>query len=110
MKDMDLMQMKQYEIEYSDRYNEDLFEILDYLNSFSKQTAQKYFQLINQKINTLRMAPFGASYVRNERLKEKGFRWLYIRNYCLFFRVCENERIVKIDRILYSKRAYDLIL
>ena len=107
---MDLMKMKQYEIKYADRYYEDLYEILDYLNNFSKQTAQKYFKLIDKKIDTLRMAPLGVSYVRNERLRAKGFRCLYIRNYCLFFKVEEENALVKIERILYSKREFDLIL
>ena len=104
------MGFKEYEIVYSKKFHADLFEMLDCLNGFSKTTAERYYELVNRKIDTLRMAPFGATYVRDERLRALGYRWIYIRNYCLFFIVHEEEQIVQIERIQYSRREMDLIL
>ena len=54
--------------------------------------------------------PNRCPFVRNEALKEEGFRWVAVRNYTIFFKVDEKAKIVRIWRILYSKRKYDELL
>ncbi|MCL2740416.1 MAG: type II toxin-antitoxin system RelE/ParE family toxin [Oscillospiraceae bacterium] len=99
-----------FKIIRTEDFKKDLFGVLDYLNNFSDQTSLKYYNLVQQKIRKLRRPPFGAGYVSNDRLRKLGYRWLYIKNYILFFTVDEEEKTVYIQRIIHSKRAYECIL
>jgi len=99
-----------FKIVFGERFRDDFDDILNYLNKFSNQTAQKYRELINKRIRKLKQPPFGASYVHDDKLRKEGYRWLYIKNYILFFIVYEEDKIVSIERIMHSKRAYEFIL
>lgn len=86
----------------------DLEEIVDYLNTLSPQSAIKnYNQLIDQ-IASLAVMPDRSPMVKDIILKAKGYRFLIVNNYLVFFVVQGNS--VQIRRIIYGKRNYDWIL
>lgn len=86
----------------------DLEEIVDYLNTLSPQSAIKnYNQLIDQ-IASLAVMPDRCPMVKDIILKAKGYRFLIVNNYLVFFVVQGNS--VQIRRIIYGKRNYDWIL
>lgn len=74
----------------------------------SPQAAIKYYDLIIEKIGSLSEMPARRPFVQDITLKAKGFRYLIVESYIVFF-------IVKIDtvqicRIIYGKRNYEGLL
>ena len=54
--------------------------------------------------------PFSCSFVRDNLLKDKGYRKLIVDNYIVFHLVSEAEKEVVVMRVLYGKQKYqDLI-
>jgi plasmid stabilization system protein ParE len=100
--------MKKYSIRiFSDAEN-DLDEIIDYLTGFSEQTALKYYDLLIEKIGTLTSMPERYPLVRDVQLRLRGYRWLKVNNYIVFYIV--NESTIEIHRILFARRQYEGLL
>jgi plasmid stabilization system protein ParE len=86
----------------------DLDEIIDYLAGFSEQTALKYYDTIIEKIGTLTTMPERNPLVKDVQLRLRGYRWLPVNNYVVFYIV--KEATVEIRRILYARRQYEGLL
>jgi plasmid stabilization system protein ParE len=102
--------MQSFDINISDKAQNDLISITEYLNKFSIEIGAKYFELIMNKILRLNTLPLAFPLVRDPVLRKKGIRWIYARNYTIYFVANEDSSQVIIERILYSRRAYDAIL
>lgn len=102
--------MQIFKVKLTESAIRDLIGITEYLNNFSAETALRYYDLIHEKANSLGILPTGYSLVRDDRLRKLGIRWAYVRNYTLYFTVDEKNHIVFVENILYSRRAYDVIL
>ena len=86
----------------------DLKDIVSYINTLSPQAALRYYDLIIEKIGSLAKMPEGCPFVRDVVLKAKGYRYLIVENYLVFFVVKADT--VQIRRIIYSKRNYEWLL
>ncbi len=86
----------------------DLEDIITYLNTLSPDAALRYYDLLTEKIGSLAQMPERCSYVRNAALKAKGYRFMVVENYLVFFVVKGDT--VQIRRILYGKRNYEWLL
>ena len=86
----------------------DLNDIVSYLNTLSPQAAIRYYDLLVEKISSLVEMPERCPFVRNIALKAKGYRYLIVENYLVFF-VIKGDT-VQIRRILYNKRQYKWLL
>jgi len=102
--------MQNFNVDISDKAQNDLISITEYLNKFSTEIGAKYYDLIMEKILKLNTLPLAFPLVRDPVLRKKGIRWIYARNYIIYFVVNENNSQVIVERILYSRRAYDAIL
>lgn len=100
--------MEQYRLSIYKKAQEDLEEIVLYLNKFYAETALKYYDLIVEKISSLSIAPERCTLARDDSLRLKNYRYLIVENYVVFF-VIKGET-VQIRRILYNKRQYKDIL
>ncbi|HKL99660.1 MAG TPA: type II toxin-antitoxin system RelE/ParE family toxin [Mobilitalea sp.] len=100
--------MDQYSIRIYKKAQEDLEEIVLYLNRFYAETALKYYDLIVEKINGLSIAPKRCALVRDDSIRLKNYWYLLVENYIVLFMI--KERTVQIRRILYNKREYEDIL
>ena len=97
--------MEEYSIKIFPLAQCDLLEIVDYLNELSPQAAIKYYDLIIEKIYSLRSMPQRCPLARQAHLRVRGFRILIIKKYIIFYII--KDKIVEIRRILYAKRQYD---
>jgi len=88
----------------------DIKTITDYLKGFSYNIAVEHNKYIWKIIKTLSTMPNRCALVRDDFLKEQGYRWISARNYTIYFTVKEEKNLVRIERVLYSKREYDVIL
>ena len=86
------------------KVSDNLEEIVKYLNRFYPETTIKYYDLIITEISTLSTNPKRCALVREETLRQKGYRYLLVANYIVFFVI--KEKKVQIRRILYNKQQY----
>ena len=100
--------MEQYNIRIYKKAQEDLEEIVKYLNQFYTKTAMKYYDLVIAEISKLTMNPKRCALVREEPLRRKGYRYLLVNNYIVFFVI--KETTVQVRRILYNKQQYKTFL
>ena len=96
--------MDKYKVKIYPAAQMDLNDIVSYLNTLSPQAAIKYYDLLVEKIGSIVEMPERYPFVRNIALKAKGYRYLIVENYLVFFVV--KGDMVQIRRILYNKRQY----
>jgi len=100
--------MEQYKIKIFPSAQNDLKDIVNYLNTLSSDAAIKYYDLIVEKIGTLTTFPKRCPPVKDTQLRLRGYRTLYVKNYIIFYII--NEKTVEIRRILYARRQYEGLL
>lgn len=96
--------MDKYEILLSIRAKNDYKKIISYLKDTLLETsiANKYAELINDKIQSLEYSPYRYAIIDNENVKKLKYRKLVIKNYIAFYKINEEDKIVEIHRILYG--------
>ena len=102
--------MQNFKIIFTDTAENDLIGIVDYLSNFSYKIADNYLNEIVEKIYSLEVMPERFSFVMNEKLRQKGYHWMFIRNYTVFYVVDTAANEVHIRRILYARREYTALL
>lgn len=100
--------MDKYKIKIYATAKRDLQDIVDYLNTLQSDAAIKYYDFIIEKIGSLELMAERCPYVRNTVLKAKGYRYLIVKQYLVFYVIKGNT--VQIRRILYGKRNYETLL
>lgn len=96
--------METYNVRIYPSAKRDLEEIIDYLNTLSKEAALKYYDTLVQEIGPLSHMPERCPHPRDIALAAKGYRFLTVKNYLVFYVVIGDT--VQIRRILYAKRDY----
>ena len=100
--------MEQYEIRIFPTAQQDLLDVIDYLNTLSQDTALKYYDRLTSEIASLSKMPERCPRPRDLALAAKGYRYLVVGNYLIFYVVAGN--VVQIRRILYARRDYRQLL
>ena len=100
--------MEQYEVRIFPSAQQDLLDVIDYLNTLSKEVALNYYDRLTSEISSLRIMPERCPRPRDLALAAKGYRYLAVGNYLVFYVVIGN--IVQIRRILYARRDYKHLL
>ena len=83
-------------------------DIVDYLNTLSKQAALSYYDLLITEISGLSSMPERYPHPRDLALTARGYRYLVVKDYLVFYLVADDT--VQIHRILYGRRDYQSIL
>ena len=96
--------MEKYEIKFSKDSRNDYFDIIRYIkyNLVEPDIANNYAKMIKGEIKKLEYTPQSFAIIPTDIIKYNNVRKLIIKNYIVFYRVNENERIVNIERILYG--------
>jgi toxin ParE1/3/4 len=100
--------MGRYKVKIFPAAQNDLQEIVDYLNMLSPQAALDYYDLIVESIGSLAELPERCPLAKDIQLRLRRYRTLLVKNYIIFYVV--NEKTVEIHRILYAKRQYEPLL
>lgn len=100
--------MEKYKLKIFPSAQNDLLEIIDYLNTLSPDAAIDYYDLLVEQINSLSTLPMRCPLAKDTQLRLKGYRTLLVKNYIVFYVV--NDKTVEIRRILYAKRQYEALL
>ena len=100
--------MEQYEIRIFPTAKQDLLDVIDYLNTLSRDSALKCYDRLVSEIASLSTMPERCPRPRDLALAAKGYRYLVVGNYLAFYVVAGNT--VQIRRILYARRDYKKLL
>jgi len=100
--------MEQYSVKIFPTAQNDLRDIVDYLNTLSPDAAIRYYDLIVEKVRTLATMPERCPLVKDTQLRLRGYRTLLIKNYIVFYII--SGKTVEIRRILFSRRQYESLL
>ena len=83
-------------------------DIINDLNTLSSEVALQYYDLLTEQIASLSSMPERCARSRDLILAAKGYRYLILKKYLVFFIVAEDT--VQIHRILYGRSDYRSIL
>ena len=100
--------MEQYEIRIFPTAKQDLLDVIDYLNTLSRDSALKCYDRLVSEIASLSTMPERCPRPRDLALAAKGYRYLVVGNYLVFYVVAGNT--VQIRSILYARRDYKKLL
>lgn len=94
---------KRYRITFSPLAKQDLNEIYAYIKEVLEAplSAEKVVRAIRDKSDTLKILPYGYQKVD----EETEIRAVSVRKYRIFYRISEENSIVIILRIIYSRRT-----
>ena len=96
--------MKRYHVRILPAAERDLDAILAYLRSFSAAASEKYQRELIEGILSLETFPLRCPPARDALLAEKGYRYLIVEHYLIFF--LTDGDTVKIRRILDGRSNY----
>ncbi len=99
---------RSYKVKIYPTAQQDLAEIVDYLNTLSADAALRYYDMLVDEIASLSTMPERCPHPRDLALTAKGYRYLIVRDYLVFYMVVGDT--VQIRRILYGRRDYRSIL
>ena len=100
--------MEQYKVKIFPTAQDDMRDIVDYLNTLSHDVAIQYYDLIIEKVGTLTTMPERCPLAKDTQLRMRGYRTLLVKNYIVFYVI--NGTTVEIRRILFARRQYDGLL
>jgi addiction module RelE/StbE family toxin len=100
--------MENYKVKVYPAAKQDLLDIIDYLNTLSPDAALRYYDLLTQQVASLSHMPNRCPNVKDSALAAKGYRYLIVENYLVFYIV--DGDTVQIRRILYGRRDYRFLL
>lgn len=100
--------MEQYKVKIFPAAQNDMRDIVAYINTLSPDAAIKYYDLIIEKVETLTTMPERCPLAKDVQLRLRGYRTLFVKNYIIFYVV--NSNTVEVRRILYARRQYEGLL
>ena len=100
--------MEAYKVKIFPSAQRDLQELVEYLNTRSADAALRTYDRIVSEIASLSTMPNRYPHPRDLSLAAKGYRYLSVSNYLVFYIVSSDT--VQIHRILYARRDYARLL
>lgn len=97
-----------YKVKIYPAAEQDLMDIIDYLNTLSPQAALRYYDVLTEQIASLSTMPERCPHPKDLALTAKGYRYLIVEDYLVFYMVVGDT--VQIHRILYGRRNYQALL
>lgn len=90
----------------------DLQIIYDYISNIlkSSENADNTINAIENKIKDLCNVPKRGMEYPNEPWKTKGLRMVFLNNYTIFYYVFDDDNIVKVVKVAYSKMDFNSLL
>lgn len=104
--------MAKYKIKFSKDARNDYFNIIRYIKYklFEPDIANNYAKMIKEEINKLEYTTQSFAIIPNDTIKYNNIRKLIIKNYIVFYRVNESDKMVNIERILYGTSNWEEII
>lgn len=100
--------MAQYRVDISEPAENDLLDIVRYITSqlSAPISALNMLEQLEEAMSGLNDMPQRYRLVADERLAQMGYRKLSVKKYTLFFSIDETNKVVDVERILYTRRDW----
>lgn len=97
-----------YKIEITELAQNDLDSIVEYIavQLANPTAAGDFLNEVEKCYSYLHTNPLIYAKSNNARLEKEGYRKALVKNFILFFKVFEDEKIVIVYRIIYGGRDY----
>ena len=104
--------LNKYEVKIMPSADIDIQLIYEYIiNNFnSVENADNTIDAIKEKIESLEKVPKRGKEYTSEPWKSRGLRMVFANNYTIFYYVFDEERIVKVVKVAYSKMDFNNLL
>lgn len=102
------MSVEKYKLLIFPSAQQDLKDIVDYVNDLSPDAALKLYDEIVAGVGSLEHTPLRCPLLKSPVLRAKGYRLLVVQNYLVFYVV--NGTTVEIRCIMYGRRRYEFLL
>jgi plasmid stabilization system protein ParE len=104
--------MDKYRVDVSEPAEKDLQDIIRYISAqlSAPATALEMMEALENAMMSLTDMPQKSPPVTDEHLATMGYRKLLVKNYIVFFSIDEKGKVVSVERILYTRRNWSLIL
>lgn len=101
-----------YRLIVSREAHADIDEITEYIAGklHNPQAASGFLDDVDKSYRSVVKNPHLYALCTDERLRDKGYRRITIKNYLIFYRVDEAEKTVYIVRVIYGPRDYANLL
>ena len=98
-----------FRVRHTDQSYDDLDGIIEYISEklYDPQAAERFFNNVAEKIGCLKENPYMFPLYHDEKLSAKGYRFIVIGNYLMFFAISEcddSDKVVNILGIVYDRR------
>ena len=100
--------METYNVLIFPTAEQDLSDVVEYLNTLSPEIALLYYDLLIDEIASLSQMPERCPKPRDLALAAKGYRYLIVKDYLVFNVISGNT--VEVRRIVYGRRDYQSFL
>jgi toxin ParE1/3/4 len=101
-----------YEVQISDKAEDDLDSIIEYLIFKLKapSAADSFLSLFEQQVDSLKVSPGAFKIIDADALSLEEIRVVQVSKYLAFFIIDEKRKMVSIIRVLYGRRDWLTIL
>ncbi|PIP83918.1 MAG: type II toxin-antitoxin system mRNA interferase toxin, RelE/StbE family [Elusimicrobia bacterium CG_4_9_14_3_um_filter_62_55] len=100
--------MKPFPVVYLKRAQNDLEEILAYIERDRPEAAARWIETLDKRLGRLARYPNSGCIPKDDRLAGQGFRLLVFGDYLAFYRI--RSRRVEIVRVLHGSRRWSFLL
>lgn len=101
-----------YVLDITDIFRDDLLSAVDYLaielDNFS--AAERLELRTTKLLHAIADNPFLYPLYHDNKIAAKGYRYVTVGSYLLFYTVDENKKIVRVARFIYGKRNVGKLL
>ncbi len=96
--------MNKYSVKLSSKAVKDIKQIIKYIKKELKEPiiAAKYAELFIKETSELEHFPERHPIIPEDEVKFKNVRRLPVKNYNVFYRINEDNKIVTVERVLYG--------
>jgi len=101
-----------FRVEFSETAIRELEETVEYIADVldNPQSAERFYNKIQEKALALGYNPFIFPQCLDERLFEKGYRYVIVGNYMIIYSVDEEKSLVYIRNVIYGRRDIGSII
>jgi toxin ParE1/3/4 len=96
--------VKPLAVVYSKEARRDLHSIFDYIQLFRPSAAENFIDAVDRTIRRIAALPRSGSQARDKKLRKKGYRYIVVDEYLLFYRYSKGS--LTILRLVHGRRHY----
>ena len=101
-----------YKVKITQSFEDDLAAVLEYISQklYNSTAARRLLINTEEKISLICENPLIFPLYHDDKLAEKGYHYVPIANYLIFYRIDEYDKTVFITRFLYGGQNISTII